>query len=427
MTKSSVAIIGTGPAGLACGHFLHHRFDVTVYEKNEYVGGHANSVTVEHNGETVRFDTAFVVFNNAAYPLFMRLLSELNVASMYCPMSFSFQIYPDGLQYMTRGLTYCFCDLENLLSWRFLRMLFEMVKFHRNAPEVLKDRKYRDYSIAAYVREKNYSEDFQHRFLIPLIAVTWSLPPEKMLDYPIVTLVEFLYHHGALQGPLGRKHWRTVVNGSRSYVDKITAPFNDRILTNRGVACVRRRNGAVEVSDSHGEIKTFDHVIFACHADQALALLADPTALERELLSKFKYHRSRVVVHTDASMMPAKRRHWAGWNYFVEYDRDHNPRSSTTYHMNTLQEVSPTADYFVTFGDIDRVDDKKILKELAYEHPIFDLLAINAQRELHKLNQNGLSYFCGSYFKYGFHEDAFRTGVEVCRALTGEPIWEQPA
>lgn len=424
MTRPTVAIIGTGAAGLACGHFLHDRFDLTLYEKNDYVGGHANSVTVSYGGETVRFDTAFVVFNNAAYPLFMRLLEELKVPNRYCPMSFSFQIEPDGLQYMTHGLSYCFCDLKNLRSWRFLKMLFEMVKFHRQAREVLTEPQYRELSIAAYLSARGYSDDLLQRFLIPLIAVTWSLPPEEMLAYPVLTLVEFLDHHGALQGVMGRKHWRTVVNGSRSYVDRIAEPFRDRILMNRGVTRVRRGNGAVEVEDDRGERRRFDHLILACHADQALALLADPTPDERELLGRFRYHRSRVLVHTDTSLMPRNRRHWAGWNYHVEYDRDRRPRSSTTYHMNTLQKVSETTDYFVTFGDTSRVDTSKVLKALSYEHPIFDLAAIHAQAKLHTLHQNGRTFFCGSYFKFGFHEDAFRAGVEVCRALTGEPIWK---
>ena len=423
MTKPTVAIIGTGAAGLACGHFLHDRFGLTLYEKNDYVGGHANSVTVSYGGETVRFDTAFVVFNNAAYPFFMRLLEELKVPNRYCPMSFSFQIEPDGLQYMTHGLSYCFCDLKNLRSWRFLKMLFEMVKFHRQAREVLTEPQYHELSIAAYMKARGYSDDLLERFLIPLIAVTWSLPPEEMLEYPVLTLVEFLDHHGALQGVMGRKHWRTVVNGSRSYVDRISEPFRDRILMNRGVTRVRRGNGAVEVEDALGERRRFDHLILACHADQALALLADPTPEERELLGRFRYHRSRVLVHTDRSIMPRKRRHWAGWNYRVEYGRDRRPRSSTTYHMNTLQKVSETTDYFVTFGDTSRVDTGKVLQALSYEHSIFDLAAIHAQAKLCMLNQNGRTFFCGSYFKYGFHEDAFRAGLEVCRALTGEPIW----
>ncbi len=423
MTGQRVAIIGAGAAGLACGYLLHRRFDLTVYECNAYPGGHANSVTVEHRGETVRFDTAFVVFNNVAYSLFVRMLDELQVASRYCPMSFSFQIMPAGLEYMTRGLTYCFCDLENLLSWRFLKMLFEMGRFHRQAREVLHGDRYRRYSIGDYVREKGYSEDFVHRFLIPLIAVTWSLPPEQMLGYPVLSLVEFLDHHGALQGVFGRKHWRTVVNGSRSYVDRITEGFKERVLCDRAVRRVVRHGRRVQVIDSLGEAAEYDHVIFACHADQALSLLADPTPLEQALLGSFKYYRSPVVVHTDPTLMPRKRRNWAGWNYRIRYDATGTPRSSITYHMNTLQKVSQLNDYFVTIGEGAGIDEGSILKRLEYEHPSFDLAAMEAQTQLHRLNRDGPCFFCGSYFKFGFHEDAFRSGVEVCRKLTGAAIW----
>jgi predicted NAD/FAD-binding protein len=246
-----------------------------------------------------------------------------------------------------------------------------------------------------------------------------------MLAYPIYTLIDFLAGHGALQGIAGGMHWRTVVNGSRSYVEKITALFPDRIFTNRGVNRVSRRNGQVQITDVHGRQENYDKVIFACHADQALAMLADPSELEQQLLSKFSYNPSRVVVHTDSSLMPRKKRHWAGWNYYVHYRdaQDLNPPSSFTYHMNTLQRVSKKNDYFVTIGDTSRVNEQAILREFLYQHPTFDVDAAQAQTELHLLNQNGHSYFCGSYFKFGFHEDAFRSGVEACRALAGPSIW----
>jgi uncharacterized protein len=424
MTQSTVAIIGTGAAGLACGHLLHKNYDLTVYEQADYLGGHANSITVEHNGETVRFDTAFVVFNDPAYPNFIRALDELKVPHMRAPMSFSFRIQPSGLEYMTRGLTYCFCDWENLRSLSFWKLLYEMGKFYRQAPAVLTDPKYRDYSIDAYVREHGYSEAFTHSFLIPLIAVTWSLPPEKMLEYPIFTLVEFLYNHGALRGFRTGQSWRTVTNGSRSYIEKLVVPFQDRIQLGCGATAVKRYKDYVEVTDTYGQKRKFTHVILTCHADQSLRLLADPTPAEQAILSKFKYNRTQVVAHYDPSVMPRKKRNWAAWNYFVEYDADNKPLFSFTYHMNRLQQVSKNNDYFVTIDGTERIDKSKIFREFTYEHPLFDLAAIKAQAELPRLNTDGQVYFCGSYCKYGFHEDAFRSGVEVCRRLTGQPIWE---
>ena len=423
MTRPTLAIIGTGPAGLACGYFLHKQFAITLYEKNNYIGGHANTVEIQGDAETIKLDTAFVIFNDAAYPLFKRLLAELYVPSMTCPMSFGFQIKPAALEYTTRGLTYCFCEPRNLVNKRFVKMLVQIRRFRKEAIEVRKDDQYQNYSIADYVKERGYGDDFLHHFLVALVSVVWSLPPEKMLDYPIRALVDFLDNHGALQGVFGRKRWKTIVNGSRSYVDRLIAPFKDRILMECGVRKVSRKKKALEITDSQGRKQKFDHVIFACHADQALQILHEPTPLERQLLSKFKYHPARVIVHTDPVVMPKNRTRWAGWNYLIDYDEDKNLNSSFTYYMNRLQKVSKRRHYFVTINDPGRVNKEKILKALEYEHPIFDVEAIKAQDKLHRLNQNGRTYFCGSYFKYGFHEDAFRSGLEVCRNLTGRKVW----
>ena len=422
MQRPTIAIIGSGAAAMACGHLLHKDFDLTVYEKNAYLGGHANTVTIETAEETVHVDTAFVVFNNVAYPLFCRLLEELEVDHMQCGMSFGFQIPSADWVYMTRGLSYCFCD-KNLFKPGFIKMLYQMWRFHRSAKEVLEDPKYHHYTIAEYAQEKGYGHEFLHFFLIPLIAVTWSLPSEKMLDYPILTLVRFLDNHGALQGVTGKKHWRTVVNGSGAYIQKVSAPFKERILTNRGVTQVVRADDRVAVTDESGETRHFDKVIFACHADQALAMLEAPSDLQCGLLSKFGYCATKSVLHTDATLMPTKRKHWACWNYLIEEDEGGNGHESYTYHMNTLQKVSKHRDYFVTVNGSQRIDLAQVIKEFDYEHPIFDLAAIQAQQDLPRLNEAGPVYFCGSYFGFGFHEDAFRSGVEVCRRIIGDDLW----
>jgi predicted NAD/FAD-binding protein len=417
MAQPTLAIIGAGAAGLSCAYRLHKDFNITVFEKNTYIGGHANTVTVDYNGETVRLDTAFVVFNDPAYPLFNRLLHELHVSSMRCPMSFGFQIKPLGWEYITYGLTYCFCDWENLFNSRFLKMLLQMWRFHRQAHEVLKQDRYRAYSIAQYVQEKGYGEDFLNNFLIPLLAVTWSLPPKEMLAYPVFTLVQFLDNHGVLQGIFGRKRWMTVVGGSRSYVDTIAAPFQDKILLECAISRVALQEGKAVVRDTQGQTRIFDKLIFACHADQALRILQDPSPLHQEILSRFRYQPTRVIVHTDPALLPKNRRRWAGWNYLADYDANNNLATSFTYYLNRLQKVSTRSDFFVTINDTGKVNKTTILKEFYYEHPVFDLPAIKAQAELHRLNQAGPVYFCGSYFGYGFHEDAFRSGSEVCKAL----------
>jgi uncharacterized protein len=424
MPQESIAIIGTGAAGMACGHFLHSRYDLTLYEQNDYVGGHANTAIIEDGGETVHTDTAFVIFNDENYPLFNRILNELNVNSIQCPMDFSINVIPSGWEYNTRGLSYVPTNLGNLLDSRFRSMLRETGRFYRQASEIISETRYHDYSIADYVKEKGYSADFLENYLIPILAVVWSIPPHKMLEYPALTMIEFLKNHGAFQGILGRKRWRTVARGSGSYRDKIIAPFKDRIRLQCAATRVIRNGARVEIGDSRGETLSYDKVIFACHADQALSCLGDPSRNEAEVLGAFRYTQSKVLLHTDPGIMPRNRRLWAGWNYFVDYTHEGELRSSFSYYMNKLQKVSKRRDYFVTVNPWGRIDENKILREYDYEHPLFDLNAIRAQRRLTELNETGSTYYCGSYFRYGFHEDAFRSGIEVCRKITGQPIWE---
>ena len=424
MSQESIAIVGTGAAGMACGYFLHDRYDLTLYEQNDYIGGHANTAVFEYEGEIVHTDTAFVIFNDQNYPLFNHLLKELNVPSIQCPMDFSLNIIPSGWEYNTRGLSYSPSNLRNLLDPKFRSMLKETGRFYKQATEILNEPKYHAYSIADYVKEKGYSSNFLDNYLIPILAVVWSIPPTKMLEYPAMTMIEFLKNHGAFQGLFGRKRWSTVANGSGSYRDKIIAPFKTHIQTECAVTRITRNNCKIEITDSHESTKHYDKVILACHADQALRSLTDPSPLESEILGAFSYTPSTVVLHTDSSIMPRKKNLWAGWNYIVDYDRDGELKSSFSYYMNKLQKVSKQQDFFITVNPRGRIEESKILRRYKYEHPLFDLEAINAQPKLPKLNENGHTYFCGSYTKYGFHEDAFRSGLEICRKITGESIWE---
>lgn len=252
MSQSSLAIIGAGAAGMACGHFLHNKYDITVYEQNDYVGGHANTAVIKDADETVFTDTAFVIFNDENYPLFNRLLTELDVPSIRCPMGFSFKILPTGWEYNTKGLSWFPSNLKNLLDRRFRSLLRETGRFYREATEILQAKKYHEYSIAEYLSEKGYSDDFLDYYLIPIIAVVWSIPPKDMLGYPALTMVEFLENHGSFQGLFGRKRWSTVKGGSRAYRDKIIAPFKDKILLDRAVTSIKRDHGFAEITDCRG-------------------------------------------------------------------------------------------------------------------------------------------------------------------------------
>lgn len=419
----TIAIIGTGIAGMSAGYFLKDQCSVTFYEKNQYAGGHTNTVTVSEGVTPIYVDTGFMVYNEITYPNLTRFFKQLDVPTMPTTMSFSVQHVPSGLEYSGAGLRGLFGRWQNLFNVRFWGMLLEMNRFNRQALEVLDNEKFQFHTVADYVKERKFSNDFLHKFLVPMSAAVWSTPPDKILEFPILTLVRFFKNHGFL-GLRGHYQWRTVKGGSRVYRDKVMAYFDGSSFLNTAVTEVIREYGKVTVFDSSGQRKTYDHVIMACHADQAISLLGDgATPAERWLLKEFSYQRNRTTLHTDKSVMPRTRNVWSSWNYRIDKDQQGRSMPSTVYYMNSLQKVSRSRDYFISLNDPGKVDPAKILWQTDYEHPLFNINAIRAQDELYKLNEEGPIYFCGSYFKYGFHEDAFNSGLEIARKISGQNIW----
>jgi len=286
----------------------------------------------------------------------------------------------------------------------------------------LNSKQFADMTLGDYVRLKNYGDDFLNFYLVPMSSAVWSTPPEQMLEFPAVTLLRFFHNHGFL-GLHTQHPWFTVVNGAKSYVEKITAPFRDKIKLRRGATSVRREGGRVKVTDVSGQTGTYDQVIFASHADETLKLLTDADQRERTLLGEFKYQPNTALLHTDASVMPKTKLCWASWNYRIDRGADGKISPSTIYWMNSLQGVSDRQNYFVSINGEDSVNPNTVLKRIQYEHPLFCLGAIRAQEKLPELNQSMTNvFFCGSYFKYGFHEDAFTSALELCRQLTGERL-----
>jgi predicted NAD/FAD-binding protein len=421
----SIAIIGTGIAGMSAAYFLKDKYDITFYEKADYVGGHTNTVTIKADDEDVFVDTGFMVYNEITYPNLTRFFYELEVPTMPTTMSFSVQHMPSGLEYSGAGLRGLFGQWTNLFNPGFWSLLLAMSRFNREATEVLIGDKYRYHTVANYVKDKKLGHDFLHKFLIPMSSAVWSSPPERILDFPIVTLVRFFKNHGFL-GLRGHYQWRTIPGGSRIYRDRLMQFFPGKVLLGNMAMEVVREFNKVSVFDINGYKKTYDYAVMACHADQALRLLGGKaTPAEQWLLKEFQYHHNRAILHTDASVMPKTRNLWSSWNYRIG-SNSNNGRllPSTIYYMNSLQKVSKKKDYFVSINDHGDVDPKKILWQAEYEHPLFSLQAIRAQEDLPKLNVGGPLYFCGSYFRYGFHEDAFNSGLDVARAITGERLWE---
>ena len=424
-TMEKLAIIGTGIAGMACAHFLQHKFDLTIYEKNNYVGGHTNTITVDENGKEIFIDTGFMVFNHATYPLLTKLFSELNVPTKKTSMSFSVQHVPSGLEYCGSGLNGLFAQRKNIFNSRYIKMLNQISHFNKESIKILDNLKYDNYSLHAYIKEQDYSDEMVWKYLIPMSSAVWSTPMEAMLQFPAKTLIRFFYNHVFL-GLNTQHQWYTVVNGSKTYRDIIIKPFKEKTEVNNPVEKVDRAGRKVIVYSKNSS-KTFDKVIFASHGDESLKMIVNPTENEKRLLSKFRYQENIATLHTDDSVMPKTKRAWSSWNYRIDSPSPKGSNSqlqpSTIYWMNSLQQVSEKKNYFVNINGESTIDKRKIIKKITYTHPLFDVEAVNAQKELPKLNEGGTIYFCGSYFRYGFHEDALMSSIELCRKLTGENFY----
>ncbi|MES2591496.1 MAG: FAD-dependent oxidoreductase [Bacteroidota bacterium] len=411
-----LAIIGTGVAGMGCGHFLHQKYDLTFFEQNDYIGGHTNTITVDEEGTPIHIDTGFMVFNYQTYPHLCKLFEEIKAPVKKSDMSFSVQHLQTGLEYSGSGLDGVFAQRKNIFNVRYIKMLLQITRFNKESVKILDDPKYADYSLGQYIKEFNYGEDMLWKYLVPMSSAVWSTPMELMLDFSAVALIRFFKNHGFL-GLNTQHQWYTLHNGSQSYRELLIKPFKDRIHTNKAATNVARNGTKVLVTTSDGAIQEFDKVIFASHADQTLQLLDQPTMDEKRLLSLFKYQYNSATIHTDESLMPKNKKVWSSWNYRIE-NINGKQVPTTIYWMNRLQQVSENKNYFVSISAIpDSIDKKKILKVIDYEHPLFDVNAMKAQKELHKLNEGGPLYYCGSYFKYGFHEDAYASAVELCKKL----------
>ncbi len=423
-----IAIIGSGISGLGCAHFLHRRHEITVFEAGSHIGGHTNTIAVREPDGEVAMDTGFMVYNEVTYPLLTRLFAELKVPTKETVMSFSVHHGPSGVEWNGAGLNTLFAQRRNLLRPRHWRFLMQLNRFNSEAVAALNEPRWQSMTLADYVAARGYGQDFIERYLVPMGGAVWSTPPDKMLRFPAVTLLRFWHNHGFL-GLHTQHQWRTVEGGAREYVKRLVPPFADRILLNTPVTSVRRTPQAVEVTTAQHGTQSFDKVIMASHADQSLRLLADPTVRETALLSPFKYQANLTHLHTSEKFMPEKKRCWAAWNYRSDVRPGTNEVDTTThYWMNRLQGVSDKVNYFVSLNAGDRMPAESVCKVLNYEHPLFDLPAIAAQRELPSLNDpagGNRTFFCGAWFRYGFHEDGLLSAFNLCEHLLGGDPWGQ--
>lgn len=425
---ATLAIIGTGIAGMGCAHFLQGHFDLTLFEQNDYTGGHTNTVTVPETGtgRPVPIDTGFMVFNYETYPQLTRLFRDLNVPVKKTAMSFSVRHEDTGLEFAGSSLNHLFAQRRNLFRPRFIRMLCTINRFNQDAIKALADPAWTGLTLGDYVRARNYGEDFFNLYLIPMSSAVWSTPPEKMLTFPAATLLRFFHNHGFL-GLNTQHQWWTVDGGSKEYVKRLIPPWRDRIRHNAKVVRVRRQNGGVTLTTSNGATHRFDRAILACHGDQALQMLADPTPDEISVLSEFQYQSNVATLHTDASVMPRTKLAWSSWNYSIACDDTGQISPATHYWMNRLQGVSDRQDYFVSINGTRGIAPERVLKTIAYEHPLFSLGAVNAQSQIPQLNHHARgtteTYFAGAWQRFGFHEDGLLSAVNLSQTLLERDPW----
>ncbi|MDH3377883.1 MAG: FAD-dependent oxidoreductase [Gammaproteobacteria bacterium] len=396
-----IAIIGTGIAGNIVARALHRDHDITVFEANDYVGGHTHTHDIELHGNHYAVDTGFIVFNHRTYPNFVQLLRELSVAEQTSEMSFSVKCEGTGLEYNGTTLNTLFAQRKNLVSIRFHNMLRDILRFNREAPSLL----LRDddtLTLGQYLGQEHYRQTFIDQYLVPMGAAIWSTDPGRMLDFPAQYFVRFLNNHGMLTVN-DRPQWRVIKGGSNSYIERLIDPFRRRIRLRTPVVGLRRLPDRVIVEVANGESEYFDYAFVATHSDQALRLLADPSPLEREVLGAIPYQMNDAVLHTDASVLPRKRLAWAAWNYHIP--RDDEAHVSLTYNMNILQGLNAPEAFCVTLNDNGRIDPDRVIKRLRYAHPIYTRDGVAAQDRQIAINGAHRTYYCGAYWRYGFHED----------------------
>jgi predicted NAD/FAD-binding protein len=412
-----IAIIGSGISGLTAAHILNRRHVVDVFEANNYVGGHTNTIEVSESDRMIPVDTGFIVFNEYNYPNLCRLFGELGVDSRESDMSFSVRSRASGLEYNGSNLNKLFSQRRNLLNLKFFKMLRDMLRFHDEAPGFLANNLNDYITVAEFVRDNNYSKYFIDYYLIPLGASLWSCPAEKFSQFPMRFVLEFLDNHRMLQVE-NRPQWRTVTGGSNQYVKKLIKPFSDQIHLNMPVAKVKRRGGRVNVIFSNGSEEVYDEVIMAAHADQSLKLVEDMDEEEKSILEYFPYQDNEAILHTDTSVLPVNQNAWASWNYLIPSGA--GKHVTVTYNMNILQGIESKQTYCVSLNQAELIDPGKIIKRIRYHHPVFRPGRDSAQDQHKKLiKRRGISY-CGAYWGYGFHEDGVRSGLSVADAFDME-------
>ena len=402
-----IAVIGSGISGLSAAYFLSKEHKVDLYEQSDHFGGHSYTYDIKEEKQIVPVDLGFIVFNELTYPNLINFFNELNVPFEKSNMSFSVSIKNTNVEYGGSGLNSLFANKLNLLNYNFLKMVREIVSFYNYAPSLLNDN-IEDVTLGNYLEKSNLSKYFIEYHIIPMVAAIWSMPFSKAKEMPLKLFLNFFINHGLFRFK-NRPQWYTVTDRSRTYVKKILEKISGEIFKNYRINKISRSENNVKISIGN-EYLDYDQVVLACHADQSLNILDDSTMQEKNILSKFTYIPNRAFLHTDEKLMPLRKKAWSSWNSITKYNK-----TCVTYWLNKLQNLKTNKNYFLTLNPVEKIEENKVIKQEKFTHPYYNNESMKLQKELHTLQGRKRTWFCGSYFGYGFHEDGLKSSIELIK------------
>jgi predicted NAD/FAD-binding protein len=402
-----IAVIGSGISGLSAAYFLSKYHKVDLYEQNDHFGGHSYTYDIKEEDKIVPVDLGFIVFNELTYPNLINFLNELNVPFEKSNMSFSVSIKNTNIEYGGSGFNAIFANKLNLFNFNFLKMIREIISFYNYAPSLLNNNANEE-TLGNYLERSKLSKYFIEYHIIPMVAAIWSMPFSKAKEMPLKLFLSFFINHGLFRLK-NRPQWYTVTNRSRSYVKKILEKISGEIFKNYKISNISRSEDNVRISIGN-EYLDYDHVVLACHADQSLSILEEPTAKEKEILNKFTYVSNRAFLHTDENLMPLRKKAWSSWNSITK-----DSKTCVTYWLNKLQNLKTDKNYFLTLNPVEEIDQNMIIKQEKFTHPYFNNENVSLQKDLHLLQGRKRAWFCGSYFGYGFHEDGLKSSMELIK------------
>ena len=419
-----IAIIGTGISGLTCGYHLCRQHDITLFEANDYIGGHTATVDVNVGGKEYSVDTGFIVYNDRTYPNFMKMMDEIGVKGRPTQMSFSVRNDSSGLEYNGHTVSTLFAQKRNWVNPKFYSFIFEILKFNKAVKHIVERGEGQNKTLGDFLHQHGFSEYFCDNYILPMGAAIWSSTLADMRAFPLEFFARFFLNHGLLD-VTNRPQWYVVEGGSRAYIEPLTANFKDKIRLSTPVEKVTRDSLGVSVH-ACGRVERFDQVVFACHSDQALALLEDAATIEQNILQGLAYQENEVILHCDESLLPRSKAAWASWNYRLYGGEDEqNQRPTLTYNMNILQHIDSTTTFCVSLNSSEKISQEKILRTFSYHHPVFNQQSFASQQRRNEISGLNQTWFCGAYWYNGFHEDGVRSALDVVKGIESLAISQQ--